>query len=462
MMRRWAWLIVPLAAGCAYFNGIYNSKTAASSADHQFARGEEFSAADSYRVSAARAETVLARHPKSRWRAQALYLAGRGHAFSQECGQALPRLEEYLAIADEPREQRERALIARASCLLYNRELIPADTILEPLLDSEDAEIRAEATLWSGRVALALGDAARAAQLLSRVAGGAGTWEFIGAAFDQRDFATAESLLVARATEGDWRSEVPRRVRDLWNAGRQDGAVRIVDAYGRSRASPTNRVSLHFLMSDLAAQAGDTALARRQAIEAGRVGVTASFESDVQARLLAIRIRELDAISDVYAALSRDSARASGSPIYRRIQDNLMLMRLCLSRVTGNGSEVFVAAEVVRDSLRANRLAHAMFKSIERDFPEYEIAARALLAAGRLVPDSADVYRERITARWPYSFAAARLTGTSLDSSTVRGEDAALSTAWRFATTQFADSLRERRRADSIAAAGRGRGGMRP
>jgi hypothetical protein len=43
-----------------------------------------------------------------------------------------------------------------------------------------------------------------------------------------------------------------------------------------------------------------------------------------------------------------------------------------------------------------------------------------------------------------------------MDSSTVRAEDSQLNIAWRFATAQFADSLRERRRADSLARAGRG------
>jgi hypothetical protein len=292
-------LIIPVVGGCALFNGIYNSRTAAGSADRQFSRGEEFAAVDSYRVSAARAETVLARHPKSRWRAEALFLASRGHAFSQECGRALIRLDEYLAIADEPRERRERALIAQASCLLYNRQLFAADTILAPLITSDDEDVRAEAALWGGRVALELGDAERAAELLASVPGGAGTWEFIAAAFERHAYATAESLLVVRATEGDWRSEVPRRVRDLWLAGHRDGATNIVALYGRSRASPASRVALHFALSDLAAQAGDTALARQQAEDAGRVGVTATFEAEVQARLLAIRIRELDQMSDV-------------------------------------------------------------------------------------------------------------------------------------------------------------------
>jgi hypothetical protein len=312
--------------------------------------------------------------------------------------------------------------------------------------------------LWSGRVALALGDVPRAGRLLATVPGGAATWEFITAAFEQRDYAKAESLLILRAMVGDWRSEVPGRVRELWGAGRRDGAVRVVDLYGRSRAPQMSRVSLHFIASDLAAAVGDTALARRQAEDAGNVGVTAAVEAEVRARLLALRIRELDALSDVYAAVSRDSARAAGSPLLRRIQDNLMLMRLSTSRVTGTGAEVFVAAEVVRDSLNATRLAHAMFKSIERDYPDYEIAARALLAAAPLMPDSTDVYRARIVDQWPRSFAAARLGRLDVDSSTVLGEDSALRNAWRFATAQLADSLKERRRVDSLNAAS-GRGG---
>ena len=458
MSRRWTPIFVLLVGGCAYFNGIYNSKTAARSADRQYARGEAYAAADSYRASAARADSVLARHPKTRYRGEALYLSARGHAFANECGVALQRLDEYLAIPNEPAERRERALIAQASCLLYNRQLIAADTILTPLLSSADRQVRAEAALWGGRVALALGDVPRAGQLLATVPGGAATWEFITAAFEQRDYAKAESLLVLRAMTGDWRSEVPGRVRELWGAGHRDGAIRVVDFYGRSRAPQTSRVTLHFIASDLAAATGDTALARRQAEDAGNVGVTAAVEAEVRARLLALRIRELDALSDVYAAVSRDSARAAGSPLLRRIQDNLMLMRLSVSRVTGTGAEVFVAAEVVRDSLNATRLAHAMFKSIERDYPDYEIAARALLAAAPLMPDSNDAYRARIAERWPRSFAAARLGWLDVDSSTVLNEDIALRNAWRFATAQLADSLKERRRVDSLNAAS-GRGG---
>lgn len=458
MKRSWTPIFILLVGGCAYFNGIYNSKSAARSADRQYARGESFAAADSYRASAARADSVLARHPRSRWRGEALYLSGRGHAFANECGLALQRLDEYLTIPNEPAERRERALIAQASCLLYNRQLIAADTILTPLLGSADRKVRAEAALWSGRVALALGDVPRAGQLLAMVPGGAATWEFIIAAFEQRDYATAESLLVLRATAGDWRPEVPGRVRVLWGAGRRDGAVRVVDLYGRSRAAQMSRVALHFIASDLAAAVGDTALARRQAENAGNVGVTAAVEAEVRARLLALRIRELDALSDVYAAVARDSARAAGSPLLRRIQDNLMLMRLSVARVTGTGAEIFVAAEVVRDSLSASRLAHSMFKSIERDYPDYEIAARALLAASVLAPDSAAVYRARILERWPRSFAAARFGAIDPDSSTVQGEDVALRNAWRFATAQLADSLKERRRVDSLAAAA-GRGG---
>jgi hypothetical protein len=464
--RRWAPLLVLAAGGCAYFNGIYNSKSAARVADRQFRRGEEYAAADSYRASAFRAETVLARHPRTRWRADAIYLAARGFALAgaatssqADCRRAAGRIEQFLAIPNTSPEQRERVLIAHAACLWWSRQLYAADTILTPLLTSEHEDVRLAASLWGGRVALATGDADKAARLLARVPGGAATWEFMTAAFDKGDFALAESLLIARADVGDWRSEVPRRVRDLWSAGRRDGVVQVVDNYGRSGAPVTNRVTLHFQLSDLAAVAGDTALARRQAEEAGRVGVTSFVEAEVRARLLALRIRELDAIGDIYAVVTRDSVRAREAPLFRRIQDNLLLMRLALARPTDNGSHVFVAAEIVRDSLGAKRLAYLMFRSIERDFPEWQIAGRALLAAAAIVPESAQAFHARIAERWPDSYAAVWLRrGPVGDSSTVRPEDTELLNAWRFAALQFADTLKARRIADSVAAANAARG----
>ena len=84
-------------AGCVYFNGIYNAKEAAQRGDAQLRQGAETDAASFFQLSAAKAETVLVRHPQSSWRSRALYLAGRGEAWSGQCEAATSRLTEYLA-----------------------------------------------------------------------------------------------------------------------------------------------------------------------------------------------------------------------------------------------------------------------------------------------------------------------------------------------------------------------------
>ena len=513
-MRRATTLVFAgVLSSCAYFNAVYDAKSAARAGERAMRAGEDYTAASSFRRSAAIAETVLFRHPKSRWRAEALYLAGRGFAFSGECAPGLRRLAEYLALPNEPTDRRERAEVARGSCLYNANQLLPAQEVLEPLLASKDDGVRRDAALWGGRVALAMGNADRAQALLSTVSGTAGVWEFLTAAIARNDLATAESLLVSRARAGDWRSDIPRYVRTLWSAGRSAPALSIVDLYGRSGAPITERVALHFLASDLAAGAGDTAQSRRQVISAQRIGVAATVDAEARARLLALRIRELDQLADVEAAIARDTARTRGTTIVPRLRDHVTRMKLFLGGLNVGGVGVYQAAEIARDSLRAYRLAHAMFLSIERDFSDGSLAARALLSARTVFPESTATYEARVLERWPRSAAVAHMTHSfdavrdslrslgieaaqadsiacarfayggiilarraarrdSLERSGVdprvveaavagaeptlasqRGEDIALTRAWDFVSKQWDDTLKARRIADSIAAA---------
>ncbi|HYV98240.1 MAG TPA: hypothetical protein VE967_12340 [Gemmatimonadaceae bacterium] len=453
MRGRWAPILLLAIGGCAYYNGVYNAKAAAARADRRTRRGDSYGAQQGYDTSAAKAETVLARHPKSRWRNEALYLAGRGLALKgNDCARGMRRLDEYLSLQNEPESRRERALIARASCMLSGTEALAADTMLRPLLESKDPEVRAEAALWDGRVALFLGDANRAEELLSKVPGNAASWEYMTASFARGDFARAESLLVQRATVGDYRPEVRRHITTLWMAGHHDAAARIVDLYGASGAPTTERVQLRFRLSDLAAGVGDTALARRQASEALRFGFSGGgVETAAQARLLALRIREFDALPDIEAAIARDSAHARGDTLLKRMTDDITIMHLLLANPDVSGAATFLAAEIARDSLHANRLAHAMFRAVERDYPDYEIAARALLAARAIVPESTKVYEARIMQRWDSSSAAFALRGLDPSRSKQRLEDAALTRAWQLAMRFWSDTLKARHIADSIA-----------
>lgn len=455
-MRRAIPFLVLALGGCAYYNGVYNAKASAKKADKQFVRGESYAAMQEYLLSAATAETVLVRHPRSRWQPEALYLAARGAALAGECPRGLRRLDEYLAIEGQPADRRERALVAKAACLVQSNQLLAADTILTPLLESRDADVRAQAALWAGRQAMMLGDVDRAQALLARAPGSAAAWEFLATALRRGDLVRAESILIVRAEDGDWRPEVEAHVRTLWGAGRVEGAARVVDLYGRSRASNANRISLRFLAADLAAMSGDTALARLEATEAQRLGISPAIEAEARARILSLNVRQFDVLSDVQTAIARDSIRAAGSPLLKRLRDNITIMNLLLSRPDFAGAHVFLAAEIARDSLRAYKLAHAMFRSIERDYGDYEIAARALLAARAIVPESTQVYETRVLEKWQTSSAAVALRGLDPDSSTIRAEDSQLRKAWDFVMQQWSDTLKERRRQDSLAAAASG------
>jgi hypothetical protein len=463
--RRWWPLLLVAVGGCAYFNGVYNAERTGTRGERQWAAGEYATAVDSFRQSAAHAETVLVRFPKSRWRNEALFLSARGAAFAGDCASARPRLTEYLAVPGEPSERVDRARLASAICLYEDNKFLPADSILRTLLDHPEPPVRDVSAMYSARIAVALGDPDRAQTLLSRIPGTAAAWENIDAAFLAVDYAAAESLLVTRAAAGDWRSEVPRRVAALWAAGRYDGVVEVATRYAQSRAPTTNRAQLLLLTSDLAAQRGDTATARRLVLEARRIGVSSQVEAPVAARLLGLRLSGLSELSDVRLALARDSMLARGTPELRRISNGMLLIELCLKRADRYGAGIFLAAEFARDSLRAPLLAHSLFTMVEREQPDSPIAARALMAAAQLLPDSAAVYEARVLAEWPMAGVSARLRGLSpRDSSTQSGEDGALNQAFVVITTQFADSMRalvrgdSARRADSIAAVQRARG----
>jgi hypothetical protein len=452
-------------SGCAYYNGIYNAERAAKTAERQWMRGEYLSAADSFRVSATHAETVLARFDRSRWRTHALYLAARGAALGNECGRAAPRLAEYLALPAEPVTRRAHARVALASCLLTENKNSVADSVLRPLIDDADPVVRQSATLFSARAALAQGEPERAQQMLARIPGTAASWENLGAAMLAGDHAAAERLLAARATVGDWRSEVPRHMRTLWAAERRAGVVAIADRYARSRAPVNDRAQLLLLTSDLTATRGDTATARRMALEARRIGLTAAYEGPVAARLLALDLSGTREMVDVRERLKRDSVLARRTPQLERIRHAVLLIELCLKRADRFGAGLYLAAEFARDSLRATELAHTFFRQVERDYPESPIAARALVAAALMIPDSSAVYQARALANWPTAGVSAVLRGVSpRDSSTAQGEDVALNQSFIVVTNQFRDSLRawvradSTRRADSVAAILRSRG----
>ena len=77
-----SWLV---GSGCVYYHGIYNAQAEARLADAKLRRNDDGEATTRFQRSAAIAETVLVRHPKSKWRNRALYIAARSGAMAAQC-----------------------------------------------------------------------------------------------------------------------------------------------------------------------------------------------------------------------------------------------------------------------------------------------------------------------------------------------------------------------------------------
>ena len=65
-----------LLASCAYYNGLYNAKDLARRAEKAERQGKTLEAQDLWGQVAVKAETVLVRHPHSKWTEEARFLHG--------------------------------------------------------------------------------------------------------------------------------------------------------------------------------------------------------------------------------------------------------------------------------------------------------------------------------------------------------------------------------------------------
>jgi hypothetical protein len=430
------------AGGCAYYNGVYNAKASAGRGDKLVRRGRVGEASAAYDTAAAKAETVLARYPHSRWRADALYVAGRSQAILGRCAEAVPRLTELLAARGGSGERRDRAELALASCEVRGERFADARSRLEPLLHAPDEEVASQAAILAARAALALGANDEAARHLRAVPAGAAQWELAAASLERREYARAESLFALRARSGDYRDDVLASLRELWAARRADGVERIVAAYGAARTPSAGKIALHVLAADLLASAGRDSAARAHLHRAQGLAADTLSARDVAARLCRLDLASASASADAEAIVARAHGRAAGSPIYERLRDNLLWVKLLEQRSDFSGVSLFLAGEVARDSLRAPLLAHAIFTRVASTMPLMPIAPKALLAAAATRPDSAAAYRELVRTRYAQSPYALLLDGADpSDSPQYQTVEEGLRRGWDSGVALLADTL---------------------
>lgn len=442
--------LLPLLSACAYFNGIYNARVELRAGDRLASRGREGEAEVRYSAAAAKAETVLVRHPRSKWRSQALVLAGRAAAHAGDCSAARPRLAAAIRLPSADAAMRDMLTLAVGVCEVREAHPAAALTLLEPLAVSGSPRVRQPAALWAARAAIALGDADRAKAVLGRIDAGAAQWELAQASVAAHQYAAAESLLALRAARGDARPDLAPMLRTLWLAGLRDAVERLVTLYDAAGTSAVDRLALHILTAELQVDAALDDSARVHLLTVRRLAVDSTVDAEAAARLTLLALAPLTRLEDAGAAVRRGSAQAKGAALQRRLEDNLQLVERLAGRSDPSGASLFLAAEVARDSLRARRLAFQLFRRIDQTTQGAVLAPRALSAAASLDADSAPALRARLRERYPRSPWAQALDGASPSEFPAwEASESALRTAWTEVALQFADSLARQRNTGS-------------
>ncbi|MBA3658411.1 MAG: hypothetical protein H0W67_02320 [Gemmatimonadales bacterium] len=399
-----------LLSGCVYYNGMYNTRRLAGSAWKAEREGRVYQASGLWGQVAVRADSVMVRHPTSRWADEAGVLRGIALARLRQCDDAMSLLARTPRSGPRSRIAEEAAL-ALGRCHVRAGQLEAADFAFAPVLGSHDPGRRSQARVEHARVLRSRG---RYAEALAALDSLASSGDAVPGAREERLLALAgggrraaalaaadslvrqsdstriwDSLLVAVA-EADpvvasgvldivlLKARVPPIKRARWML---DDGLRLVPrdpARARRRFQQAVRASggsvgsgearLQLLRMDLADARTPDDLRRRQGELRGLEDKVAFFGGDIASLSAAVA-----------AVLAADTITA-GAP-----QGDILL---------------FLSGETARDVLSANRLAAALFRRSAVEWPESPYAAKALLAALRLDPAWSDSAQTLLQGRY--------------------------------------------------------------
>ncbi len=368
-----------VTAGCVYYNGMWSAKRLAKDARRFERNGQDAEAKLAWARAAEKAESVVVRHPRSRWADEALVLEGEGRAGSGDCVGAGPILADAMTKIDDV-GLRERAQLAAAGCALARGDLAAAGRGATPLLESGDAHRRSRAEDLVGRAALARGDLAAAVALLARSQEPGAAPARVRALIAAGRLEEAEAALQrppsasGRFPEADWVG--------VFGAVARFVPERRIPSGTRARlllADGDRLQAAGFVDSAEARYAAATVLVPDSA-EGGRARVrTLQLQANAAARV--------EDLATSRAALEQLQQGGGAGAL-----DARALLQL-IARVVAPGesdADRFRAAELARDSLGAPRLAANLYLDFARSHPASLFAPKAIVAALLLAPTEAD------------------------------------------------------------------------
>lgn len=381
---------------CAYYNSMYGAVHLAKSAERAERLGRTFDAQSDWAQVAAKAETTIVRHPRSKWALPARFLEGKAYQRLNSCERAIGPLE--IARSESP----DSATVSEARALLgdcYTKLGDPAAAAaaFRPLLSSSDSAVRhaalfavGVAELSSGQPAdadghlLASGDPRAPAYrvlALARAGHPAAAAALADTLLDRKDSTVIWDSVFAAVGGADpmLGSALVDRRAAAPDVTPQQKATWLVDDAHRLLRVDTPRAFARFAAVDSLQPGSEPA---RQAAVA-RADVWSSRATGAA---------DLDSAERYLAAF----AATSGAAAYQ-VGPELAAVRWLggeldslTPAVSPGDVRTFLAGEFARDSVGARRIASLLFRRLAVEAPASPYAPKALLALARLEPASAD------------------------------------------------------------------------
>lgn len=407
MRRALAAALLLALPACVYYNGMYNTKRLAGQAERADRDGRTTDARGLWSQVSVKAESVVVRHPDSKYVPEALLLQGTALARLGDCAAAVGPLERVM-LTTRSAEFAERAALVAGACRVSLGDALGALAAYDRLALSRDPQRRAFALYSQGRALSLSGSYDEGYALLAesahprargeRAAALAGTGRLPAAV------ATADSLLAEHDSLAPWDSLLSRMRRHD-----PEPAAELSERLAADSLLPrVLRVRVLLRDGEFWLER-DSARADRRFAQAGELGrgTPAANEARVRAAMARLRLvmdaealqdqaAELGDLSEIAGGLSGEVSLLAG--IARRVG---LAADSAESGAPGGDLRLFLAGEMARDSLGSPGFAAVQFRRVAAEWPESPYAAKALFALMALEPASHDSIRAELQQRYP-------------------------------------------------------------
>ena len=406
-----------LLGGCVYYNGMYNANRLARSARKAERDGRTFEANGLWGQVATKAESVLVRHPTSKYAGEAGLLRGVALARLGQCDQALGALSR-LTIVNTQSDLTEDALLATGRCHVAVGNLAAGDAAFSQLLQSKNGDRRRDARFQHARVLRQMGQYDQALSALAGIheprASGERVLALAGAGRVAQAVALMDSLIAQGDTTKRWDSLVVVLAPENPSA-----ASSLVDRIGRL-PNRNRELQTRMLLEDgfrLAKIDANRAAKRfREVMSLDTTSEAAGRAGAGLVQLELARVHQPAELAPIVDTLNRLAAR------FKLASDEITRLGAFASEVhrvgvgvtpdTSQGDlRLFLVAESARDTLAAPRLAEALFRRIHEEWPSSPYAPKAILAAQQLNPGWVDSARALLEVQYFDSPYLARVRG---------------------------------------------------